>query len=328
MYEKELHTAIEAVRQACGLCRAVQHTLVSEETIQKKDRSPVTVADYGSQAVINAALIAATPGIPIVAEEDARALRNPDNRELLARVAGYVRTVVPDTADGDILDAIDAGIHDGTANRFWTLDPIDGTKGFIRGGQYAVALALIENGRIALGVLGCPNLACSPPVEQHVGCILYAVRGGGAFEQSEEGGDARAISVDSVARSQDLTFCESVESGHTSHDRTSQIAQKLGVANPPVRLDSQCKYALVARGEAGVYLRLPSRKEPSYRQRIWDHAAGVLIVQAAGGIVSDVDGSELDFTTGRCMEKNLGIVASNARVHAMVVEAVMSVVKS
>ena len=58
--------------------------------------------------------------------------------------------------------------------RYWTLDPIDGTKGFLRGDQYAVALGLIDDGEVILGVLGCPNL---PNSDGSRGAIFSAVEG-------------------------------------------------------------------------------------------------------------------------------------------------------
>jgi len=66
----------------------------------------------------------------------------------------------PGLTEDEVLTAIDHGVHGvGPTGRYWVLDPIDGTKGFLRGGQYALCLALIENKEIVLGVLGCPNLA-------------------------------------------------------------------------------------------------------------------------------------------------------------------------
>jgi len=87
-----------------------------------------------------------------------------------------------------------------------------------------------------------------------------------------------------------------------------------------VRVDSQAKYALLARGEASIYLRLPTRKD--YREKIWDHAAGMLIVQEAGGTVTDVDGKPLDFTAGRTLERNRGVIATGGKIHRAVVDAV------
>jgi 3'(2'), 5'-bisphosphate nucleotidase len=89
-----------------------------------------------------------------------------------------------------------------------------------------------------------------------------------------------------------------------------------------VRLDSQAKYGVVARGDAAIYLRIPSPKQPDYREKIWDHAAGALIVEEAGGRVTDALGADLDFSRGRRLENNRGIVASNGYLHAAVLDAV------
>jgi 3'(2'), 5'-bisphosphate nucleotidase len=88
-------------------------------------------------------------------------------------------------------------------------------------------------------------------------------------------------------------------------------------------MDSLCKYAIVARGDATFYLRIPSQK--SYVEKIWDHAAGYIIVQEAGGKVTDIEGKPLDFATGRLLSKNRGIIASNSRLHGHVLEAIKNV---
>ncbi len=77
-----------------------------------------------------------------------------------------------------------------------------------------------------------------------------------------------------------------------------------------IKIDSQCKYALVARGDAGVYLRFPV--DPTYREKIWDHAPGMLIVEEAGGYVTDMDGLRLDFSKGRLLQSK-GIICSSSK---------------
>jgi 3'(2'), 5'-bisphosphate nucleotidase len=86
------------------------------------------------------------------------------------------------------------------------------------------------------------------------------------------------------------------------------------------RLDSQCKYAVVARGQADVYLRLPSKK--GYVERIWDHAAGSLIASEAGCIVTDIAGNPLDFSHGRGLEANKGVVVAPANLHPRIIAAI------
>ena len=87
-----------------------------------------------------------------------------------------------------------------------------------------------------------------------------------------------------------------------------------------LELDSMEKYALVACGDADVYMRLP-RSGSSYAHKIWDHAAGVALVQAAGGLATDLDGGPLDFSRGESMP-NAGMIISNGQQHARLVEAV------
>jgi 3'(2'), 5'-bisphosphate nucleotidase len=86
-------------------------------------------------------------------------------------------------------------------------------------------------------------------------------------------------------------------------------------------MDSQAKYGVVARGEATLYLRVPSPSEPGYKEKVWDHAAGSIIAEEAGGKVSDVLGHPLDFSSGIKMKKNRGIVVSNGILHNAVLKA-------
>ena len=188
--------------------------------------------------------------------------------------------------------ADDAG---GPSGRHWTLDPVDGTKGFLRGGQYAVALALIEDGQVVLGVLGCPNLAVdAADPAAGTGCLFVAERGGGAWQlplddagEVSEGGQAaeRPIQVSDTTDLRAARWAESVEPGHSSQAAAAVIAAELGITAEPMRMDSQAKYAVVARGDAAIYLRLP---HGSYVEQVWDHAAGSLLVSEAGGVSPDV----------------------------------------
>jgi 3'(2'), 5'-bisphosphate nucleotidase len=296
--------------------------MINPMTLQKSDHSPVTIADYASQALICQSLVTTFPEDPIVAEESAAALRHPDQADMLAQVTHYVGHWLPGAAPADICAWID---HGGAkpARRFWTLDPIDGTKGFLRHEQFAIALALIEDGRVQVGALACPNL----PIDMaqpsgRRGVVFLAVRGGGAEMVSLNGGESLPISVSSVSDPAGARFVESVEAGHTDHDAHASLARSLGITRPSLRLDSQAKYGVVARGDAAIYLRLPSPKTPDYRERIWDHAAGVLLVEEAGGRVTDAHGQDLDFGQGRCLVNNRGVVVSNGYFHSDILAAI------
>lgn len=316
----ERNAALHAVRSAATLCSAAQGRLVAGETLTKGDDSPVTVADFAAQAVVVEALTDRLGSIELVGEEDPADLASDDQASLRDGVTAIVSTQLGhDVAAGQVLDWIGVGGSDGRSDRYWTLDPIDGTKGFLRGDQYAIALALIEDGEVVLGVLGCPNL---PNPDGSTGAVFVA-SGGEAVAYPAGATDPVRVGVAEPATLAEARFCESVESGHSSHDDAAEIASRLGIVAEPYRIDSQCKYAAVARGDASIYLRLPTR--PGYREKIWDHAAGKFVVEQAGGVVTDVDGAPLDFRHGRRLEENCGIVATDGRFHDRVIEVVRDV---
>jgi len=299
--------------------------LSQSETVVKDDRSPVTIADYSAQAIVNSILSKEFPSDQIVGEEDAMHLRS-KGKDLTPRIVALVNSSLDfDISQEQVLDAIDKGNSAGGAKgRFWALDPIDGTKGFLRGGQFAICLALIVDGKIQVGVLGCPNLPLYPDSKER-GVLFIAEHGQGAYQQALKIPTLEFEKI-SMAQLQDVTqssFCESVESGHSSHDQASAIAKKLGITNPPVRMDSQCKYGSIARGDGNIYLRLPVSE--TYQENIWDHAAGCLIVEEAGGRVSDIFGKDLDFSFGRTLSSNRGVVAANKTLHQEVLTAVQAV---
>lgn len=350
-YANELRIARLAVQRATLLTKSVFHAS-AKGTLSKDDASPVTVGDFGAQALIISALQHSFPDDEIVAEEEASSLRG--DRALSAKIWQYVQEARlqdeaaerelggPVTAEDEMLKAIDmGGSKGGGKGRIWAIDPIDGTKGFLRGGQYAVCLALMVDGHVKVGVLGCPNLPVddAAPLDVHVGedasdeegkgVLFSAVLGQGATSQPlAKGGlaEGKAIGMKAVADMTQATFCESVEAAHSSHSDQAAIASVLGITKPSVRMDSQAKYGSIARGAGDVYLRLPTRKD--YEEKIWDHAAGDLIVREAGGEVTDVAGNRLDFGIGRTLKANKGVVAAPKAVHPQVLAAVKQVLAS
>jgi 3'(2'), 5'-bisphosphate nucleotidase len=323
-YELERRVAVDAVIKACKLCNAVQAAHLAGGVIDKEDKSPVTVADFGAQAVVSEHLGSAFPHDPLVGEEDSALLQHPENATLRDAVLKYVHTITPKLNAKDVFGAIDRGnAEGGSKGRFWTLDPIDGTKGFLRGDQYAVALALIEDGRVRLGVLGCPSLPLVS-LQGRAGSLFVAVRGQGSAIRGIDQNDERGIRVADIASPSEALFCESFESSHSSHGDMEGIVKLLGVRRPPLRMDSQAKYGILARGDGTVYLRLPTQK--SYVEKIWDHAAGCILVEEAGGKVTDLTGKPLDFSQGKTLVKNKGVIATNGKLHEVVLEAVKSVI--
>lgn len=306
-----------AVIEAGSVCRRIQSELVKVDTLEKKDRSPVTVADFAAQAIICRAIARVCPDIPVVAEENTADLRQSTHAKMRGRLCQFL----PGWSEGDILQAIERGTQSPGA-RFFTLDPIDGTKGFLRGGQYAQALALIDNGRVLMGWLGCPNLDSTQNREP--GVVLTVGRGEAGRATGFDGTSLGPLQVAEAENGAPVRFLESVESGHSNHKDQQRVFSLFGDNGQVVRVDSQVKYALLALGRADIYLRLPSPETPDYREKIWDHAAGALMVETAGGVVTDAGGKPLDFTCGRKLLNNRGIVAATPAYHARVLAALGS----
>ncbi|EOY28371.1 PAP-specific phosphatase HAL2-like isoform 2 [Theobroma cacao] len=367
-YSKELDVAVRAVQMACSLCQKVQESLISKANSpvhSKDDNSPVTVADWSVQATVSWILCESfgRRNVSMLAEEDVQSLSKTDATGLLDAVVKTVNDCLteaplfglkgPETPLGssDVLEAISrCNSNRGPTGRFWALDPVDGTLGFVRGDQYAVALALIEDGEVVLGVLGCPNYPMkkewlsyhhryhriisklTPPASESwdKGCVIYARKGSGeAWMQPlcqknkllAWPNSAIPVRVSSIDNPALATFCEPVEKSNSSHSFTAGLAHSVGLRKQPLRVYSMVKYAAIARGDAEIFMKFA---RTGYREKIWDHAAGVVIMQEAGGVVTDAGGSPLDFSKGIYLEGlDRGIIAcSGAKLHEKIIRAV------
>ena len=310
---RETKFVIGAARESLQLARRVREQMVTP-ALSKNDRSPVTVGDYAVQAVVSRALEAAFPEDSLVAEEDSQQLRDPAHADILSRVTEFVSGVVGETSAEEVCHWIDHGNGE-PGDRFWALDPIDGTKGFLRGDQYALALGLVVEGRCQIGLLGCPNL--------DGGRLFIAARGQGSWVtalDSEQGFEQLRVSSQ-----QDPSLAKvlsSFESGHTNSGQMDDLIADLGSSAELIRMDSQAKHAVLAAGEADLLLRLLSPTQPHYREKIWDQVAGALIIGEAGGRVTDLEGRDLDFSAGKTLQRNRGLLASNGQLH----EAALNVI--
>lgn len=312
--------AVDVATRAALLARRIR-TGFEVGRVTKQDLSPVTVADFALQALVAEALERAYPDERLIGEESSAELRaNPD---LLAEVTAFVAECVPGATPDSVCGWIDRGAGTPPA-RFWVLDPIDGTKGYIRGGHYAVALSLVSDGVVEIGVLACPNLRADlEPEPLGDGVVAAAARGCGAWVRSlEGGGDFRPLRASDCAEPGRLRALRSYEDSHTNTEQIDRLMQALGNDAQPVRLDSQAKFVILAGGRGDLLLRMLSPKQPEYREKIWDIAAGAILIEEAGGAITDLDGRPLDYTAGRKLLHNRGIAASNGRVHEAVTAAI------
>ena len=207
------------------------------EVESKRDSSPVTEADRAAELIILAALAGAAPGVPAIAEEEVAAGRIP--------------------------------AHDDT---YFLVDPLDGTKEFVRGGDdYTVNIGLIENGVPKLGVVFAPASG-----RLHGGCT-----GSGAW--LDAGNGRRAIQT--RARGELMTAVAS--KSHLNQATVDYLEEAVGMCDF-VAVGSSLKFCIVAEGGADIYPRASPTSE-------WDTAAGHAVLLAAGGLVHGPDGSPLRY---------------------------------
>ena len=323
LLDDALREVLRAVDQAARLARHIQHQ--APRSHEKHDKTPLTVADLAVQAVVASALERAFPDDPLVAEEDASTLRAEGGQPLAEQTLGFVQPLLPDLTRAGLVRLLDRGTG-APAERFWTLDPVDGTKGFLRGGHYVVALALIQENRPTVGMLGCPTLDRPGPERargsdrnDERGLLMLAGRGHGTWISPMDAVRFRAVHVSDVRSLRDARMVRSVAESHIDVDATRALIQAAGIEHPPVLMDSQAKQATIAAGGADLLVRIPAQAD--YREYIWDHAAGALAIEEAQGHLTDLDGRPLDFSSGRQLERNRGIVASNGHLHPLVLDA-------
>jgi 3'(2'), 5'-bisphosphate nucleotidase len=312
-----MRIAVDAVRDACAVCRRLQGVV---SALSKADLSPVTVADFAAQAVVARRLSRELGSVRIVGEESGDLLRDPGRERAVLAALDAVRASLPHDPDwknagpADLISAVERGASRQAGGEFWALDPIDGTKGFLRGQQYCTALALIRDGVPTIGVLGCPNLRGVGAwgfEETGGGAIVWARRGAGATVSDLEGRGAVVPRVRECAGA--IVLASSVVSSEPVDRATERVLARLPAGSSQERLDSQAKYALVALGLADAFLRLPVARRSA--EWIWDHAAGVVVCREAGARVTDAGGRELDFGAGLTLSKNRGVVAASPAVH-------------
>lgn len=328
-FTTEREHLIPAVRLASLLTLRVRDTLVVAS--EKAGREPVTIADYGSQVIICRALGEHFPADRVVAEERAADYLERVGPPQKAKVEQFLTDMLgAPVSEDQITDWLDHGRETDSA-RTWVIDPIDGTKGFLGGRRYTIAVGLLVDGEPVFSVMGCPMY---PTGDGDATGLLFTTGPDGQPQavplQDEAVGlsplsgslsGSLSVSVSAITNPALARGVESVESGHADHSALDQIRASLGASKERVvRVDGQDKYAAVACGDAEYYLRLSPDKDR--KERIWDHAAGAALVAAAGGTVTDLDGEPLDFSAGATLIHNRGIIASNGAFHDRLVEAV------
>lgn len=234
--EKALLEALVVAARAAG-AEILKLVEAGFEVETKGDQSPVTICDRAAEHIILEFLRQAAPGVPVIAEEEVAAGRIP--------------------------------AHDDT---YFLVDPLDGTKEFIRGGDdYTVNIGLIMSGRPKLGVVYQP--ACDR--------LWAGLVGEGAFLEAD--GERRPIHC----RPLGVERAAIASKSHYNQATDDYLAEAIGLCDH-VSIGSSLKFCIVAEGKADIYPRLSPTSE-------WDTAAGHAVLLAAGGRVDGLDGQPLQY---------------------------------
>jgi 3'(2'), 5'-bisphosphate nucleotidase len=319
-----MHPAAAAARAAAAAIAAVGDParLAADSVMDKGAAGPATVADLAGQvAAIRALRSAEGPRCRIMAEESLDEVDRLGGDALVERVVRALQDAGLALSRLEVRDTLAAGIDAGGADgECWALDPLDGTKGYLRGGQFAIAVGLLRDGVPVAGAVAAPRLAAHG-TDAGAGVVFLAAAGQGAWQEellAAPGAARTPVRARPWSRGDAIRLGGSVERAHSASDALEAAASALGPV-VPVRVDSQAKYALVARGDADAYVR--RSPSPGYRECAWDHVAGALVAREAGCTVTDVHGRPMDFGGGRRLAASEGVLCAAPGLHPALLAA-------
>jgi 3'(2'), 5'-bisphosphate nucleotidase len=307
---------LEALHRASLLAQSVQASVreMDKFSSHKQASEPVTLADYGAQALICRALAEHYPQDAVISEESGVQFSKLASAEQQVQVAKLLSDILGEAVTpDDIARWLDFG-KGVQAQRTWIIDPIDGTKGFIAGRHYAICVGLLEGESLTDGYMACPAY------EGLAGGALFYTHEGVTWRKGLQGQEAERVFVSRQQDLRQMTLVQSYERAGSINQRMQNLLAQAGLDVTHLsQIDSMEKYALVADGSADVLLRLWDKEAP-HPKMSWDHAAGVALVQCAGGKATDMDGSPLIFHQGNDMP-NRGFLISSGIPHQALMDA-------
>ncbi|KAL2932152.1 putative PAP-specific phosphatase mitochondrial, partial [Bienertia sinuspersici] len=300
------------------------------------------------------------PQIPLVAEEDSAFLRSNNLADAVVNIVKDNTSVIYEQlTDDEVLEAIDRGgsntiaFEDKPAT-YWVLDPIDGTRGFLKGGGalYVVGLALVVDGKMVLGVMGCPNWKqnssdkSATDVEEcqvnesapgiimaaHVGCGTWTIRLPDFLSGllSTDSLWERCF-VDGSSIIHEGRFCIPESQTWDSLPLSNSLSATTGATSVgdkqillvPTCCGSLCKYLMVASGRASVFI---VRARAQTIMKAWDHVVGMICVHEAGGKVTDWRGDGVDLTVDEVARRIIsppgGMLVTNGTLHDQILDLI------
>ena len=300
-YLKELSLAIDLVKKASKITEWFR-TKHSSSFI-KKDDSPVTLADFASQIFIISEIKKSFPEDQIIAEEESGVFLNSNAEKILKRCY----TSIQINFEENLKETLN--YRGPSSNRQWTVDPIDGTKGFQKNLAYAIGIGFMIQTEPTVCAIGVPNY-------KNTNITIFSAEKNHGAKVSYGDQNFSKLKVSDI---KDLKTSRMAYSLHYNKPWVLDFAKSLNITNF-IPMDSMAKLCMVAEGSAEIYIK-PMNIQRSFT---WDFLPGELLVKEAGGMITDIKGNPIKYLNEKCKVTAPGLIASNGTIHDDLLNALKS----
>lgn len=300
-FNKELSLAIKLVKKASKITEWFRKEKIL--SFEKEDESPVTLADFASQIFIISKIKELFPEDQIIAEEDSGAFLNINAENIIKKCYNSLNLVFEDGFKDTL------NYRGSISNRQWTIDPIDGTKGFQKHLAYAIGIGFMVQSEPTVCAISVPNYN-----ERNLTIFSAEKNHGAKVSYGNQNFNPIKVSENNIIKN--FRVCHSL---HYDKPWVMNFARSLGITSF-VQMDSMAKFCMVADSAADLYIK-PLNIKSSFT---WDFLPGDLLVKEAGGVITDLFGNSINYLNEKCIVTAPGLIASNGVLHKDLLNALKS----
>lgn len=281
-----------AIENAHSLCQYLRMTYLEK---LDKDNECVTLADFGTQVILNKTLYDNYPNHSVISEENSYDfLKFTSENQRLFVISIVSKILNENISQDEFIRWLDYG-QSSISNKSWVIDPIDGTLEFLNSNQYVIGIGELENSKPCFSYLSSFSTFTNQPIH-------YFTWQGKSYKYYSYDGRMIELHVSDRNISVARPYCNN-----------SDLSKIYNIDFIETDVFSTLNgYISIASGESDVLISL---KFANTSLKVWDHAGGIVLLQNAGGIISDIDGRKLDFSQGSLLSKNKGAILSNGKFH-------------
>jgi 3'-phosphoadenosine 5'-phosphosulfate (PAPS) 3'-phosphatase len=300
-YFKELSLAVDLVKQASKITEWFRTK--NSSSFIKKDDSPVTLADFASQIFVISNIKKVFPEDQIIAEEESSVFIDSDAENIIKKCYTSLNITFKENLKETL------NYRGSSSIRQWTVDPIDGTKGFQRSLAYAIGMGFMVQAEPTICAIGVPNY-------KNTSLTIFSAEKNHGAKVSYGDQNFTKINVSNKKEIKNFRICHSL---HYNKPWVLNFARSLGITNL-IPLDSMAKLCMVADGSSELYIK-PMNMQRSFT---WDFLPGELLVKEAGGMITDIRGNPIQYINDKCKITAPGLIASNGIKHEELLNALKS----